>query len=530
VSRPFVRTRRRWTVIAALACALLSGAAIGLVACSDGPAQRLPGQLGGPLPSGGGGTPSRPNIVFVLTDDLSWNLVRYMPHVLGLEQAGMTFTNYTVTDSLCCPSRASIFTGDFPHDTHVITNSAPSGGATKFRAEGDDRSTFATDIQAAGYRTGFIGKYLNQYNPNTPIGTTPARLHDAYVPPGWTSWNAVGDHGYGEYDYTMTDGHRTNSYRHAPDDYLTYIAQQRGEQFITSAAAQRQPFMLEIATFSPHTPYTPAPQDVGTFNGVTVPRTPAFDHLPRNPPAWLASHPPLTRFDIALLNQRFQLRVEAVQSVDRMVGQLESLLARINQLQDTVFVFSSDNGYHMGEYGLHAGKQTAFDTDVLVPLIAAGPGIPAGSTNSNVTENIDLRPTFDELAGATTPSDVDGHSLVPLLHGEQLPWRTVAGIEHHRPPQTPLDPDRQNAAQGTPPSYDAIRTASFTYVRYVDGEREYYDRRTDPYELDNIAGSLSRARLAALDRIVDRLSSCHGTAACWSAALPQRIVRAPGAP
>src|SRR5204862_3299253 len=108
--------------------------------------------------------PPRPNVVFILTDDLSWDLVQYMPRVQQMQRDGMTFTNYFVTDSLCCPSRASIFTGRFPHNHGVLTNTPPSGGFAAFRS-GAQRQTFATALHAAGYRTAMMGKYLNGYHP-----------------------------------------------------------------------------------------------------------------------------------------------------------------------------------------------------------------------------------------------------------------------------------------------------------------------------------------------------------------------------
>src|SRR5690242_3963452 len=121
-----------------------------------------------------------PNIVFVLTDDLSWNLVQYLPQVRALRSAGTTFTDYVVTDSLCCPSRSSIFSGRFPHDTGVFTNGGDDGGFAYFHGHGEESDTFATALQAQGYRTAMMGKYLNGYKPASQEGGT-----QPYVPPGW---------------------------------------------------------------------------------------------------------------------------------------------------------------------------------------------------------------------------------------------------------------------------------------------------------------------------------------------------------
>ena len=293
---------------------------------------------------------------------------------------------------------------------------------------------------------------------------------------------------------------------------------QKASAFISSSAAAHAPFFLEVATFAPHSPYTPAPTDLKSFPGLQAPRTPEFDKLPANAPAWLSRATPLTAKETTGIDVSFRKRVQAVQSVDRMIGSLQETLRRTGAAANTDIVFSSDNGYHMGEYRLTPGKMTAFDTDIHVPLVVSGPGIPAGRSVAESTENIDLCPTFETLGGAQVPGNVDGRSLVPLLRGQKVTgWRTTALVEHHGPDTTPGDPDRPGVGSGNPPSYEALRTAGYTYVEYADGTREYYDRVSDPHELDNIARRLSAARLAALHKSVLALSTCHGQAACWKA-------------
>jgi N-acetylglucosamine-6-sulfatase len=130
--------------------------------------------------------PARPNIVFVLTDDLSMDLLRYMPHVQGMERRGLTFTNYFVSDSLCCPSRASIFTGDFPHNTHIFRNIGRHGGFKAFQGHGDGRRSFALALSSAGYRTAMMGKYLNGY---LQRANGPPTADRDYVPAGWSEWD-----------------------------------------------------------------------------------------------------------------------------------------------------------------------------------------------------------------------------------------------------------------------------------------------------------------------------------------------------
>jgi arylsulfatase A-like enzyme len=211
-------------------------------------------------------------------------------------------------------------------------------------------------------------------------------------------------------------------------------------------------------------------------------------------------------------------RVVAVEIDRGMVGALRDTLSKAGVAGTTVIVFSSDNGFHMGEHRLRPGKQTAFDTDIRVPLIMAGRGIRSGATVTQPAENIDLRPTFDDLAGAATPSDVDGRSLLPLLVGPPpADWRTAALIEHHGPDLQRADPDYPAPFSGNPTSYAAVRTVRYTYVEYADGFREYYDHATDPDQLHNVAAGLPKAVADRLHRQVAALRSCHGAAACSAA-------------
>jgi arylsulfatase A-like enzyme len=453
-----------------------------------------------------------PNIVFVLTDDLAWNLVQYMPNVQQLQADGTTFSNYIVTDSLCCPSRSSIFTGNFPHDTGVFTNTGTDGGYATFNSQGNESHTWAVKLQAQGYATGMMGKYLNGYVPSDLNGGS-----QPYVPPGWSEWDVAGN-GYPEYDYDLNEDHTVVHYGSTAADYLTDVVSGTGQAFIAHAAATHTPFALEIATFAPHSPFVPAQQDLDSFPGLVAPRGPAYNKLPVNAPSWLAGNPVLTAANKTTIDTDFRKRVQAVQAVDRMIGDLRAELQVDGLANDTYIVFSSDNGFHMGDYRLMPGKMTAFDTDIRVPLIVAGPGVVAGATRDETVQNIDLAPTFERLSGGTVASNVDGRSLVPLLQGAAAPdWRTGALIEHHGPDTAADDPDAQTVRNGNPTTYEALRTATYTYVEYDNGEIEYYDRTTDPNELDNIAGSLSATRLAALHAALAGLENCHTHDDCWTA-------------
>jgi arylsulfatase A-like enzyme len=307
-----------------------------------------------------------------------------------------------------------------------------------------------------------------------------------------------------------------------PSDYLTSVLDRMSQRFIRTSASGGGPFALEVATFSPHSPYVAAPADLDKYPKLRMPRTPAFDTHPTDAPRWLADRAPLTQKQIARGEQIFRKRVRCVQSVDRLLSHLETTLQAVHQLDNTVILFSSDNGFHIGEYGLTAGKLTAFDTDVNVPLVVAGPGIAGGSVSTVPVENIDLAPTFDDLAGTSIPTDVDGHSALALLHGDSVAWRTLAGVEHYAIKQKPGDPDYQPPSAGRLPSYKALRSTTFTYVEYARGQREYYDRTNDPYELDNIYRSVPRRTLNNLHRELADLSGCSGYQQCWNAAAPSR--------
>src|ERR1700748_1524905 len=412
-------------------------------------------------------------------------------------------SRYYVVDSLCCPSRSAIFTGQYPHDDGVFTNAGNDGGDFAFNRHGDQQKSFALALHKAGYRTALMGKYLNQYQPSYP------------EPPGWDEWDAAGN-GYGEFDYNLNQNGEQQHYGKAPQDYLTDVLAAKAGVFIDTAATSGHPFMLEVATFAPHAPYTPAPRYAHAAQQLTYPKTPAYDRLPANPPPWLKGHPPLSATDQANITSTFRKRVEDDLSVDDMIGELENELRAKGLDRNTYIVFSSDNGFHMGEYTLSSGKQTAFETDIRVPLIVSGPGVPARRGARQLTSSIDLAPTFETLAGLPVPAGVDGHSLAGLWHGQDpVGWRPAILIEHHGPDYSPDDPDRQTSKPGDPPTYEAVRTPTALYVRYAGGAQEYYDTATDPDELDHLA---DEGVAVVLRPVLSALENGHGGPACWAAA------------
>lgn len=454
--------------------------------------------------------PPKANIVFVLVDDFSSDLMEYMPTVEELAKVGVSFSHYFVTDSLCCPSRASILTGRFPHNTGVFRNTGAGGGYLVFRNRGEDQDTFATSFKAAGYRTAFYGKYLNGYTPRNQ-NHTPA--------PGWDEWVVGGAQPYGGFNYTLNENGRLVDYGDAEDDYVTDVLADKALSFIGAAAEAKQPFIVEIAPYAPHAPYTPAPRHAGRFQDVKAPRAPNFN-VPANAttPAWLRTHPPLSQAQIDQIDADYRERVQAVQAVDDLMARLRKTLTDEGLLDSTYVVFSSDNGYHMGAHRQVPGKMTAFDSDVRVPLVIAGPLLKAGVVVDDIAENIDLRPTFERLAGIDTAGDtVDGVSLVDLLQGKGGPQRTSALIEHRGPVQAPDDPDNPEDDGANPPTYEAVRTATSLYVEYADGEVEFYDLRSDPFALTNTAARLSPADRGRLHDALVASRQCRGATGCLAA-------------
>ncbi len=291
----------------------------------------------------------------------------------------------------------------------------------------------------------------------------------------------------------MNQNGRIRYYGTKPRDYLTDVLGRLGSRFIDHASRSHKPFFLELATFAPHEPYVPAPRYRHDFRGLQAPRPPDFDVLPTHAPTWLQGHQPFDRTQIKKINHAFRLRVQDVQSVDDMIAKIETTLAAHHELRHTDIVFSSDNGLHTGEHRLLPGKLTAFTTDIRVPLVIAGPGIPAGARIEGITENIDLASTFEALAG--TRSRNDGDSLLPLLHGRTPPgWQNAVLIEHRGPALDSNRPRRPELRQRQP---DLLRGAAHQEVP-VRRLRQRAARVLRP--ADRPVRAVQRLRLAELKR------------------------------
>ncbi len=451
-----------------------------------------------------------PNIVMILADDFSMNLMpddldeleETMPNLAAMRREGMTFDRYFVTDSLCCPSRSSIYTGRLPHNTGVITNTPPDGGLVAFMENGNDALTFGVALHDAYYATAMMGKYLNGYEAEV-----------SGVPQGWSEW-AVAGNAYANFNYTINH----NGQIIAPELHMTDQLSLMGRDFITASADR--PFFLELSTFSPHAPYTPPERHADAFPGITYPRTPAFAARPDEfAPSWLQEIPPLERRFQKRVDEIYRMRVQSVKGIDDMIGDIRGTLEELGISEDTYVIFTADNGYHLGEFSLRAGKMSPFDVDIRVPLVVVGPGVPPGSRNGDISMNIDLYPTFLDMAGLPPSDRVDGQSLLPALKGGAGPRRNIAVVEHKQSAYNPDDPDASEPKAGDPPTYVALRMRDSLYVEYRDGSGEvgYYDMTRDPYQLRNIAHTLSEARLKALKAAAKANHECEGAKECAEA-------------
>jgi N-acetylglucosamine-6-sulfatase len=437
-----------------------------------------------------GALPSeRPNILFILTDDLDERTAGRMPGLQDqLAARGTTFDQAFVTTPQCCPSRASFMTGKYTHNHTVYTNGPPEGGAPKFRSSGEDESTVATWLDAQGYETILIGKYLNVYD-----GT--------YVPPGWDEWRGQ----MGQVSDQKFNINGTTKYFDPETYHDTDLFSGWATDYIRQGAGRKEPFFMYLAVNAPHGPDDGAPRDEHKFREVHLPRTPSFnEENVGDKPAWIRNKPRLQGEDIEELTARYRDRLRSLRSVNQMIERLIVELRATGELENTYIVFTSDNGYHLGQHRLPHGKATAYEEDISVPLYVRGPGVPAGRTLEHRVLNLDFAATFAELGGARVPATTDGRSFVPLLDNDPPPsagWRQSFLVEFYL---------------GHP--YSALCTGEYTYVEYDNGQRELYDLQADPYQLRSLhASSEHRALMKRLHARLEALRDCSGQESCEAA-------------
>lgn len=420
---------------------------------------------------------------------------------------GTTFSNYFVTNSLCCPSRSSILRGQYVHN-HKVTSNAP--GFKRFYELGHEASTIATWLKAAGYTTGYMGKYLNGY-PNSG--------EETHVPQGWDQWDAaITLAAYKEFDYKVNENGSIVTYGHSENDYLTDVLARKAQAFIRQAADKQKPFFLHLSTFAPHEPATPAPRHEGLFLEAKAPRTASFDESDvAEKPAYLRAQPLLTKAQIVKMDELYRKRLQSLQAVDELLEKIVNSLEDTGELSSTFVVFTSDNGFHMGQHRLRQGKQTAYEEDIHVPLVIRGPGVPARHSVSHLALETDLAPTFANWASVIAPGFVDGRSLVPLL-GKREPslehWRQGVLIEHYPGPEPYASKFEKMLfeAKAKPhlAAYKAVRSNQYLYVEYQSAERELYELRKDPDELHNIVKEADPALVKRLSAWIGHVAQCSG--------------------
>lgn len=497
---------------------------------SDGPAAE---------PGPRGYLPDQPNVVVVMSDDLRVDDLAFAPNLRRLvARHGVSFENSFSPFPLCCPARASFMTGQYAHNHKVFWHEPPMGyGAF------DDSRTLATSLQAAGYRTGFIGKYLNRY------GADPSKVTGkpsyTYVPNGWTDWRAAienpgnaGFHGQ-TYDYYDTpfnvNGKVDNAYRGI---YQSKVIGDFSVDMARGFAASDDPFFMYVNYVAPHhgeplDPEVTGPVDdedgvelrfqapavppwvkgrfddrIDRASGVAATGEAIETDLSDKPPAVQKSSRSLGKPVREVIRTITRRRAEAVHVMDRHIARLVRELKRSGEWDRTVFVFTSDNGLMLGEHGFGMTKVRAYEPSLRVPTLVTGPGLREPQVRYDPLSTVDLTATILDLAAANAPHPADGQSrLDTLLEGDRG-WMTpiVTEAVHTSGPTSggddPAFRDRRSTV--------GIRVSRYSYTRYRDGSTELYDLVSDPRQDTNVADAPAYTKVRrALDRIWPKVKSCR---------------------
>jgi N-acetylglucosamine-6-sulfatase len=454
---------------------------------------------------------ARPNVLVIMTDDQTVESLRVMANVKTLlADQGTTFDSSFASFSLCCPSRATFLTGQYAHNHGVMGNAPPEGGYAKL----DSSNTLPVWLQRAGYHTVHVGKYLNGYPGSN-------RTH---VPPGWTEWyGSIDPSTYQFYNYTLNENGRLVTYGSDPASYQADVYSRKAVDAVRRLAPAAAPFFLSVAFLAPHsggpresddprnfaTP-VPAPRHRNRFASEPFPQSASFNEADvSDKPAGIRNRPLLGAQQIANVTENYRQRLESLLAVDEAVAALVAALRESGELDQTLIVFTADNGFFHGEHRVPSGKVLLYEPSIRVPLIFRGPGIPRAQRVTELVANIDLAPTIVDATGARPLRVMDGRSLLPLARDSGR--RTGRDILIERGP-----------GGNNQQIFTALRTARYVYAEYSNGERELYDLVRDPDQLTSLHGDPAsqnlRLRLAAR---LARLRSCVG-AACR--AVPQLSV------
>ena len=510
----------------------------------------IAGLAGSILAALGAGTSvaaERPNVVVIQTDDQKLSDLyatqtgpdglahAAMPNTLGLiGAAGATFTRYYASDPLCCPSRASLLTGQYAHNDGVLGNGpGPLGGYGAL----DKSNNLAPWLQHAGYRTIHIGKFLNYYG--EPPVSAPTE-----VPPGWSDWETLAGEDSTHYFY----GYRlnVNGTVRGPFGDITYAqkdspgcapdsasaqCEYQSDALSRRAVAQIQasagggPFFLSLDYVAPHGDFRPpfgpepAPRDYDAWASTPYPRPPGFDEADvSDKPRFLRNASPLSTAAVGQIRQEWQKRIESLRAVDAGVGEVIGALAATGQLANTYVIFTSDNGFFGGEHRIQREKFLPYEPSSHLPLLIRGPGIAPGAHSGELAMNVDLAPTILAATGAKATHRIDGRSLLPFALAPKRRTQRPLLLEGYTK-AVEVATARKGRANAKPifnapvRDFQGIRVGPYKYVRYAGGVRELYDLRSDPAELHSrVSDPRYRLVRAYLAKRLNRLRGCAGRA------------------
>jgi N-acetylglucosamine-6-sulfatase len=447
-----------------------------------------------PLPAPASAAEARPNVLVIMTDDQTAADMRVLPKTRALlGEQGTTFTHSFVSYALCCPSRSTFLTGQLSHNHGVVQNSGPHGGYQRL----DHSNTLPVWLQAAGYYTVHIGKYLNNYGMDSPE-----------PPPGWSRWFGLIDPStYKMYGYTVSVDGVPVTRGGGTKAYQTDVLAGEAERVLRLQAGAGQPFFMAVAPIAPHLERIngvqvaprPAPRYKGRFAREPFPAKPSFNETNvTDKPAHIRKLPVLNTAKAARQVSFYRARLASLLAVDDLVERLVRVLTETGQLSRTVVIFTSDNGFLLGEHRIPDQKYYPYEESIRVPLIIRGGSFPAGATAGQLVSNVDLAPTIVALTGARAGLEMDGRPLLSLA----------------------LDPaegqDRTLLIEGMgagvdKPSFKAVRDRRWLYVEYPGGDRELYDLNNDPFELSSRHADPALAAVRAdLAGRLDRLRACTG--------------------
>jgi N-acetylglucosamine-6-sulfatase len=482
---------RRQALVGAAILALAAGLAVGTREHGGSSAQAAPAAT------------QRPNVLVLETDDQTLDEMAVLPNVRRLiGDQGVTFDHNFDSFSLCCPSRASFLTGQYSHNNGVRGNAPPNGGYQEL----DKSNTLSVWLQRSGYYTVHLGKFLNGYGRQNPTE----------IPPGWSEWHgSVDPTTYRYYNYTLNENGTLHTYCATPDPscYQTDVYREKANEIIKRRAGQG-PFFLWVAFLGDHsgtprepddppqlgTP-VPAPRHHDALKGTVMPQKPNFNEADvSDKPRVIKRRPLLTATRIAAIQENWQQRRETLMSIDEAIASIVETLRQSGQLDNTLILFTSDNGFFHGEHRVANGKVLWYEPSIHLPLMMRWTGnksLPKSVHRSQLAMNVDDAETILDATGARPGRTEDGVSLLPF-------WRD-AGKEIGR--DLLLD-NSPGAAH-----FDGIRTLHYKYAEYANGDRELYDLRKDPYELQsehaNPAYDALKTSLAAR---LHNLVTCKGAA------------------